>query len=117
MDVASRIPFEVLAFLFTGKTKVGFSYCILGLLRFWRLRRVKQFFTRLEKDIRFSYFLIRCTTLLSIMQVTLFLIHCVGCLYYFMADYYLHQGRTWIGSVMPNFSDANVWTRYITATY
>nr|DAD24397.1 TPA_asm: hypothetical protein HUJ06_025861 [Nelumbo nucifera] len=114
MDVASTIPFEALAFLFTGKSKVGLSYCILGLLRFWRLRRVKQFFTRLEKDIRFSYFLIRCTTLLS---VTLFLIHCAGCLYYFMADRYPHQGRTWIGSVMTNFSEANVWTRYITAIY
>lgn len=46
MDVASTIPFEGLAYLFTGKAKVGLSYSLLGLFRFWRIRRVKQFFTR-----------------------------------------------------------------------
>ncbi|XP_021901658.1 potassium channel AKT2/3 [Carica papaya] len=65
MDVASTIPFEALGYLFTGQTKAGLSYFLLGLLRFWRLRRVKQLFTRLEKDIRFSYFWVRCARLLS----------------------------------------------------
>ncbi|KAF9685017.1 hypothetical protein SADUNF_Sadunf03G0010500 [Salix dunnii] len=64
MDVASTVPFELLAYLFTGKEKVGLYYSLLGLLRFWRLRRVKQLFTRLEKDIRFSYFWVRCARLL-----------------------------------------------------
>ncbi|XP_037496368.1 potassium channel AKT2/3 isoform X2 [Jatropha curcas] len=64
MDVASTVPFELLGYLFTGKEKLGLSYSLLGILRFWRLRRVKQLFTRLEKDIRFSYFWIRCIRLL-----------------------------------------------------
>ncbi|XVF67687.1 hypothetical protein PTKIN_Ptkin10aG0141500 [Pterospermum kingtungense] len=114
MDVASTIPFEALGYLFTGKSKVGISYSLLGLLRFWRLRRVKQLFTRLEKDIRFSYFWVRCARLLA---VTLFLVHCAGCLYYLIADRYPHQGRTWLGSVNPNFRETSLWIRYISALY
>ncbi|XP_020591768.1 potassium channel AKT2 [Phalaenopsis equestris] len=114
MDVASTIPFEGLGYLFTGKVKSGISYSVLGMLRLWRLRKIKQFFTRLEKDIRFSYFWIRCTRLIC---VTLFLVHCAGCLYYLLADRYPHKGRTWIGAVMPNFQEANLWIRYISALY
>ncbi|XVF45239.1 hypothetical protein PTKIN_Ptkin02bG0189200 [Pterospermum kingtungense] len=114
MDVASTIPFEALGYLFTGKTKVGISYSILGLLRFWRLRRVKQLFTRLEKDIRFSYFWIRCARLIA---VTLFLVHSAGCFYYLLADRHPHQGRTWLGLVNPNFRETSLWIRYVTALY
>lgn len=114
MDVASTVPFETLGYLFTGKEKVGLSFSLLGLLRFWRLRRVKQLFTRLEKDIRFSYFWVRCARLLC---VTLFLVHCAGCLYYLLADRYPHQGKTWIGAVIPNFRETSLWIRYISAMY
>ncbi|KAJ0961394.1 hypothetical protein J5N97_000430 [Dioscorea zingiberensis] len=114
MDVASTIPFEGLGYLITGEVKSGLSYSLLGMLRLWRLRKAKQFFTRLEKDIRFSYFWIRCARLLS---VTLFLVHCAGCLYYLLADRYPHQGKTWIGAVIPNFREAGLWIRYISAIY
>ncbi|XP_058091177.1 potassium channel AKT2 isoform X2 [Magnolia sinica] len=114
MDVASTIPFESLGYLFTGKNRSGLSYSLLGILRLWRLRKVKQLFTRVEKDIRYSYFWIRCARLLS---VTLFLVHCAACLYYLLADRYPHQGRTWIGSVIPNFREANLWIRYISSLY
>ncbi|KAK2966667.1 hypothetical protein RJ640_002365 [Escallonia rubra] len=114
MDVASTIPFEALAFLFTGKHKVGLSLTLLGILRFWRLRRVKQFFTRLEKDIRFSYFWVRCARLLA---VTLFTVHFAGCLAYLLADRYPHEGRTWIGARDPNFRETSHWIRYISAMY
>ncbi|MED6207356.1 RAC-beta serine/threonine-protein kinase [Stylosanthes scabra] len=114
MDVASTIPYEALSCLFTGKHYVSLPYYLLGLLRFWRLRRVKQFFTRLEKDIRFSYFWIRCARLLSVM---VFSVHCGGCLYYMVADRYPHKGKTWIGAVNPNFRETNLWIRYISAMY
>ncbi|KAL5715313.1 RAC-beta serine/threonine-protein kinase [Ranunculus cassubicifolius] len=114
MDLASTIPFEALGYLFTGRSKMSLSFCLLGMLRFWRIRKVKQLFTRLEKDIRFSYFFVRCVRLLC---VTLFLVHCAGCLYYLLADRYPEQGRTWIGSVIPNFREANLWVRYISAIY
>ncbi|KAK1287131.1 Potassium channel AKT2/3 [Acorus calamus] len=110
MDVASTIPFE----LITGDNKAGLGYCLLGMLRLWRLRKVKRLFTRLEKDIRFSYFWIRCARLLF---VTLFLVHCAGCIYYLLADRYPRQGRTWIGVVLPNFREDSLRIRYISAIY
>lgn len=114
MDLASTLPFELLSYLFTGKHRMGLPYVVLGLLRFWRLRRVKQFFTRLEKDIRFNYFWVRCARLLC---VTLFLVHCAGCIYYLLAVLYPHEGRTWIGSMNPNFREADLYILYVSAIY
>ncbi|KAL0873592.1 hypothetical protein Bca101_023297 [Brassica carinata] len=81
-------------------------------VRFWRLRRVKHLFTRLEKDIRFSYFWIRCIRLLC---VTLFLVHCAGCIYYLLADRYPH-GKTWIDAI-PSIRDKSLSIKYIAAIY
>lgn len=114
MDVASTVPFQGLGYLITGQVKSGFTYTLLGMLRLWRLRKVKQFLTRLEKDIRFNYFWIRSIRLLL---VSLFLVHCAGCLYYSLADHYPHQGQTWIGALIPNFKDASMWSRYISSLY
>ncbi|KAL0548905.1 hypothetical protein IC582_013382 [Cucumis melo] len=114
MDLASTIPFDTLAYLSTGKYDLCLPFALLGLLRFWRLRRVKQFFTRLEKDIRFSYFWVRCARLLS---VTLFYVHCAGCVYYLLADRYPHQGKTWIGTLFPNFKEISFGVRYTSAMY
>ncbi|KAK1417662.1 hypothetical protein QVD17_26794 [Tagetes erecta] len=114
MDLASTLPFELISYLFTGKHRMGLPYTVLGLLRFWRLRRVKQFFTRLEKDIRFNYFWVRCARLLC---VTLFLVHCAGCIYYLLAVLYPHEGRTWIGSINPNFRKDDLYILYVSAIY
>ncbi|KAF3601171.1 hypothetical protein F2Q69_00033694, partial [Brassica cretica] len=112
MDVASTIPFDAIGYLVTGTGKLNLTCNILGLLRFWRLRRVKHLFTRLEKDIRFSYFCIRCIRLLC---VTLFLVHCAGCIYYLLADRYPH-GKTWIDSI-PSIRDKSLPIKYIAAIY
>ncbi|KAG6396383.1 hypothetical protein SASPL_142531 [Salvia splendens] len=114
MDVASTIPFETIAFLVTGKHHGGVSYSVLGMLRFWRLRRVKCFFTRIEKDIRFSYFWVRCARLLF---VTLLQAHFAACLAYLLAVQYPDEGNTWIGSAIPNFKETSLWIRYISALY
>ncbi|KAK7243030.1 hypothetical protein RIF29_37814 [Crotalaria pallida] len=68
----------------------------------------------LKKDIRFSYFWVRCARLLS---VTLFSVHCAGCLYYMLDDMYPHQGKTWIGAVVPNFRETSLQISYISAMY
>ncbi|KAA0039005.1 potassium channel AKT2/3 [Cucumis melo var. makuwa] len=68
----------------------------------------------LEKDIRFSYFWVRCARLLS---VTLFYVHCAGCVYYLLADRYPHQGKTWIGTLFPNFKEISFGVRYTSAMY
>ncbi|KAI7738322.1 hypothetical protein M8C21_033437 [Ambrosia artemisiifolia] len=114
MDLASTLPFELISYLFTGKHRMALPYTVLGLLRFWRLRRVKQFFTRIEKDIRFNYFWVRCARLLC---VTLFLVHCAGCIYYLLAVLYPHEGRTWIGSMNPGFRKDDLYILYISAIY
>ncbi|KAF7803622.1 potassium channel AKT2/3 isoform X1 [Senna tora] len=103
MDVVSTIPYETLGLLITGKHRVSFVFYLLGMLRFWRLRRVKQYFTR-----GFQYLLagLRKTS-----------VHCAGCLYYLLADRYPHQGKTWIGAVIPNFRETSLWIRYISAMY
>ncbi|KAF0926954.1 hypothetical protein E2562_028540 [Oryza meyeriana var. granulata] len=114
MDVASTIPFQGLAYLVTGEVRESPVYSFLGIFRLWRLRKVKQFFTRLEKDIRFNYFWIRCAQLIA---VTLFLVHCAGCLYYLIADRYPHREKTWIGAVIPDFQEASLWIRYTSSIY
>jgi hypothetical protein len=50
-------------------------------------------------------------------QVTLFLVHCAGCLYYLIADRYPHREKTWIGAVIPNFRQASLRIRYISSIY
>ncbi|KAL8103455.1 hypothetical protein AgCh_027875 [Apium graveolens] len=84
------------------------------MLRLWRLRRVSSLFARLEKDIRFNYFWIRCTKLIT---VTLFAVHCAGCFYYLIADRHPNPERTWIGAVYPNFKEESLWKRYVTSMY
>lgn len=49
--------------------------------------------------------------------MTLFLVHCAGCLYYLLADRYPQQGKTWIGTVIPNFRETSLSIRYISALY
>ncbi|VAI53884.1 unnamed protein product [Triticum turgidum subsp. durum] len=111
MDVASTIPFQGLSYLVHGKAREGLLYSLLVLLRLWRLRKFQLFFPRLEKDIRFSYFWIRCARLIA---VTLFLVHGAGCLYYLLADRYPDRDKTWIGAATPNFRQESLWIRYIT---
>ncbi|XP_076897406.1 potassium channel KAT3-like [Bidens hawaiensis] len=112
-DVSSTVPFRSLSLLCKDKkSDIGFQ--ILSMLRLWRLRRVSSLFARLEKDIRFSYFWIRCTKLIS---VTLFAIHCAGCFNYLIADKYPDPNKTWIGAVYPNFKTESIWNRYVTSLY
>lgn len=113
-DITSTVPFQAFSYIFTGKIGSGLSYNLLNLLRLWRLRRVKALFTRLEKDIRFSYFWVRCARLIC---VTLFAVHCAGCTYYLLAERYPDRHKTWIGSVMPNFREQSIWVRYICSLY
>ncbi|XP_057845259.2 potassium channel KAT3 isoform X2 [Cryptomeria japonica] len=113
-DICSTIPFEALSYLFIGKIGSGLAYSLLNMLRLWRLRRVKALFTRLEKDIRFNYFWVRCARLIC---VTLFAVHCAGCFYYLLADRYPNPNKTWIGSVIPDFRKKSFFVRYISAIY
>ncbi|CAI8590846.1 unnamed protein product [Vicia faba] len=113
LDICSTAPLETISLLLTNyNSELGFK--LLNMLRLWRLRRVSSLFARLEKDIRFNYFWVRCTKLTA---VTLFAVHCAGCVNYLIADRYPDSKRTWIGAMFPNFKQESLWDRYVTSIY
>ncbi|KAH7437263.1 hypothetical protein KP509_05G062800 [Ceratopteris richardii] len=114
LDVASSIPFELFALAKNKKFGRGLIYSVLEILRLWRLRRVSKLFSRLEKDVRFSYFWIRC---LKFVCVTLLLTHYGACVYYMVAEIHHDGAKTWIGTSLPNFKEVSIWVRYIYSMY
>ncbi|KAE8687645.1 Potassium channel AKT1 [Hibiscus syriacus] len=114
MDVASTLPFELISKIFTGEWHTHKAFLLLNLLRLWRLRRVKELFKRLEKDIRFSYF---WTRLLKLLCVTLFSVHSAGCFYYWLATHHEPPERTWIGKKIGDFKQKSVWHGYTCSIY
>nr|XP_043606616.1 potassium channel KAT3-like [Erigeron canadensis] len=114
MDVASTLPFQSIYRLFTGKLHHGQVFGFLNLLRLWRLRRVSELFSRLEKDTRFSYF---WTRYIKLICVTLFAIHSAGCFYYWIATHHRPVEDTWLGSIIQNFEDRSIWLGYTYSLY
>ncbi|XP_078428067.1 potassium channel protein [Wolffia australiana] len=114
MDVASTIPFQFFYRLFTGSHKGGTAFGFLNLLRLWRLRRISDLFSRLEKDIRFSYFWTRCSKLIC---VTLFCVHMGGCVNYWIAVNSPVAEETWIGSIVNDFKERSIWMGYVYSMY
>nr|XP_011459217.1 PREDICTED: potassium channel AKT1 [Fragaria vesca subsp. vesca] len=110
-DIISIIPSE---FAQTVLPHPLANYGYFNILRLWRLRRVSAMFARLEKDRNFSYFWVRCSKLVF---VTLFTVHCGGCIFYFIAANYHDPKRTWLGLLTDNFKDISVWNRYVTSMY
>jgi potassium channel len=51
------------------------------------------------------------------MQVTLFAVHCAGCLYYLLADRYPDASNTWLSTSMPGFKNESLWNRYVASMY
>ncbi|KAJ0799287.1 putative cyclic nucleotide-binding domain, potassium channel, voltage-dependent, EAG/ELK/ERG [Helianthus annuus] len=114
MDVASTLPFQTIYRILTGKLHRGDVFGFLNLLRLWRLRRVSELFSRLEKDTRFSYFMTRTIKLIC---VTLFAVHSAACFYYWIAAHHHISQDTWIGSIIENFEDRSIWLGYTYSMY
>ncbi|XP_057959615.1 potassium channel KAT3 isoform X2 [Malania oleifera] len=114
MDLASTLPFQFIYSVVTGKMRPGDAFGFLNLLRLWRLRRVSELFSRLEKDTRFSYFWTRYCKLIS---VTLFAVHSAGCFYYWLATHHKSESDTWIGAQIPNFEERSIWLGYTYSMY
>ncbi|CAN1182519.1 Potassium channel KAT3 [Linum perenne] len=114
MDVASTLPFPLIYRIFTGKINHQGVFGFLNLLRLWRLRRVSELFTRLEKDTRFSYFWTRYFKLIG---VTLLAVHSAGCFYYWLAYHHPDEANTWIGSEVSNFKERSIWLGYTYSLY
>lgn len=114
MDIASTLPFQTLFRIFSGKKHPGEVLGFLNLLRLWRLRRVSELFSRLEKDTRFSYFWTRYFKLIC---VTLFAVHSAGCFYFWLATHHRLADDTWIGALVPDFEVRSVWLGYTYSMY
>ncbi|KAI3723042.1 hypothetical protein L2E82_34350 [Cichorium intybus] len=94
----------------------------LLLIRLVRARKVLDFFSKLEKDIRVKYLFSR---VLKLIAVELYCTHTAACVFYYLATTLPanEEEYTWIGSLKlgdysySNFRHIDLWTRYITSLY
>ncbi|XP_022730608.1 potassium channel AKT1-like [Durio zibethinus] len=108
-DFISIIPAEVARVILPHPFP---SYGLLTLLRLWRLRRVSQFFSMLEKDKNYSYFWVRC---LKLICVTLFAAHFAACIFYYIAAHYHDPERVWLYLYMKDWKTLSIPDRYVTS--
>lgn len=94
----------------------------LLLIRLVRARKVLEFFSKLEKDIRVKYLFSR---IIKLIAVELYCTHTAACIFYYLATTLpaVEEGYTWIGSLKlgdysySNFRDIDLWNRYVTSLY
>lgn len=86
------------------------------------MRRVNDFFQKMEKDIRINFLF---TRILKLIVVELYCTHTAACIFYFLATTLPEEkeGYTWIGSLTlgdysySHFREIDLWRRYITSLY
>ena len=91
-------------------------------IRLYRVRKVSQFFHKMEKDIRINYMFARIVKLIA---VELYCSHIAACIFYYLATTLPpdQEGYTWIGSLKmgdysyADFREIGFWKRYITSMY
>ncbi|XP_061963735.1 potassium channel KAT3-like [Populus nigra] len=50
-------------------------------------------------------------------QVTLFVVHSAGCIYYWIAVHHVTEGNTWIGKHVEDFEQRSIWLGYTYSIY
>ncbi|XP_020090467.1 potassium channel KOR1-like isoform X2 [Ananas comosus] len=91
-------------------------------IRLTRVRKVTDFFQKLEKDIRINYLFTRIVKLIA---VELYCTHTAACIFYYLATTLpeAKEGYTWIGSLRlgdysyARFREIDLASRYITSLY
>ncbi|KAF9625243.1 hypothetical protein IFM89_020829 [Coptis chinensis] len=91
-------------------------------LRLTRVRKMTDFFQKMEKDIRINYLFTRIVKLIA---VELYCTHTAACIFYYLATTLppSHEGYTWIGSLKlgdysySNFREIDLGKRYLTSLY
>lgn len=91
-------------------------------IRLTRVRKVTDFFQKLEKDIRINYLFTRIVKLIA---VELYCTHTAACIFYYLATTLPEskEGYTWIGSLQlgdysyAHFREIDLASRYITSLY
>ncbi|KNA16884.1 hypothetical protein SOVF_084940, partial [Spinacia oleracea] len=112
LDIFSIVPSEAVQKIFPANLHI---YGVFNVFRLWRLTRVSRLFSRLEKCRDVNYFLVRC---IKLVFVTLFTVHCAGCVYYHLAANYRHNKATSFGEyTMEDFLKMSKWSRYVMSVY
>ncbi|KAJ0981246.1 hypothetical protein J5N97_009501 [Dioscorea zingiberensis] len=91
-------------------------------IRLIRVRKVTDFFHKMEKDIRINYLFTRIVKLIA---VELYCTHTAACIFYYLATTLpaSMEGYTWIGSLKlgdysyTQFRDIDISKRYLTSLY
>ncbi|KAF5769352.1 putative potassium channel, voltage-dependent, EAG/ELK/ERG, rmlC-like jelly roll [Helianthus annuus] len=117
-DLLACMPWDILYTASGKKEEVRY----LLLIRLVRARKVLEFFSKLEKDIRVKYLFSR---IIKLIAVELYCTHTAACIFYYLATTLppVEEGYTWIGSLTlgdysySNFREIDLWKRYITSLY
>ncbi|KAK1410666.1 hypothetical protein QVD17_37204 [Tagetes erecta] len=117
-DLLACMPWDIIYTRCGRKEELRY----LLLTRLVRTRKVLEFFSKLEKDIRVKYLVSRSIKLIA---VELYCTHTAACIFYYLATTLpaVEEGYTWIGSLKlgdysySNFRDIDLWRRYITSLY
>ncbi|KAM7515882.1 hypothetical protein LguiA_005465 [Lonicera macranthoides] len=91
-------------------------------IRLTRVRKVFDFFQKMERDIRINYLFARIVKLIA---VELYCTHTAACIFYYLATTLPpeQEGYTWIGSLKlgdysySQFREIDIWKRYTTSLY
>ncbi|CAI0428081.1 unnamed protein product [Linum tenue] len=118
VDLLGCMPWDIIYQVSGRREEVRYLLWI----RLWRVRRVIEFFYKMEKDIRINYLF---TRIIKLIVVELYCTHTAACIFYYLATTLpaSSEGYTWIGSLKmgdysyAQFRDIDIWTRYTTSLY
>ncbi|KAG8383669.1 hypothetical protein BUALT_Bualt04G0037900 [Buddleja alternifolia] len=117
-DLLGCMPWDIIYKAAGRKEEVRYLLWI----RLTRVRKVIDFFQRMEKDIRINYLFTRIVKLIA---VELYCTHTAACIFYYLATTLPEEeeGYTWIGSLKlgdysySQFRDIDLLKRYTTSLY
>ncbi|GLJ12293.1 hypothetical protein SUGI_0188180 [Cryptomeria japonica] len=118
LDFLGCFPWDIL--YKTAGREEGLRYLLW--IRLYRVRKLTEFFQKMEKDIRINYLFTRIVKLIA---VELYCTHTAACIFYYLATTLPEskEGFTWIGSLtlgdyhFRDFREISVERRYITSLY
>ncbi|XP_021891345.1 potassium channel SKOR-like [Carica papaya] len=118
IDLLGCMPWDLIYKASGNKEEVRYLLWI----RLYRVRKVIQFFQKMEKDIRINYMF---TRIIKLIFVELYCTHTAACIFYYLATSLPPQQEeyTWIGSLKlgdyrySQFRDIDLWKRYTTSMY
>lgn len=118
LDFLGCLPWDII-YKFAGR-KEEVRYLLW--IRLYRVRKLIEFFQKMEKDIRINYMF---TRILKLICVELYCTHTAACIFYYLATTVSEskEGFTWIGSLSlgdysySNFREISLARLYITSLY